>query len=81
MGGEYRKQSTNWLGRQTPTARRCCSEAWPSPSTPWASSAVVVHLVFQYMKMLQTVGPQQRIYEEIQKMKPMSSTTRSRPTP
>ncbi|CAB1314217.1 unnamed protein product [Coregonus sp. 'balchen'] len=41
----------------------------------------VVHLVFQYMKMLQTVGPQQRIYEEIQKMKPMSSTTRSRPTP
>ncbi|XP_063074954.1 nardilysin [Engraulis encrasicolus] len=28
----------------------------------------VVHLVFQYMKMLQTQGPQQRIYEEIQKI-------------
>uniref|UniRef100_A0A8C7RPP2 Nardilysin b (N-arginine dibasic convertase) n=1 Tax=Oncorhynchus mykiss TaxID=8022 RepID=A0A8C7RPP2_ONCMY len=28
----------------------------------------VVHLVFQYMKMLQTLGPQQRIYEEIQKI-------------
>ncbi|XP_035269344.1 nardilysin b [Anguilla anguilla] len=28
----------------------------------------VVHLVFQYLKMLQTVGPQQRIYEEIQKI-------------
>ncbi|KAJ3599725.1 hypothetical protein NHX12_033681 [Muraenolepis orangiensis] len=26
----------------------------------------VVHLVFQYMKMLQVLGPQQRIYEEIQ---------------
>ncbi|XP_069544698.1 nardilysin-like isoform X2 [Brachyistius frenatus] len=28
----------------------------------------VVHLVFQYLKMLQAVGPQQRIYEEIQKI-------------
>ncbi|KAJ8277501.1 hypothetical protein GJAV_G00075860 [Gymnothorax javanicus] len=28
----------------------------------------VVHLMFQYLKMLQTVGPQQRIYEEIQKI-------------
>uniref|UniRef100_A0A3Q2UQB3 Nardilysin convertase n=1 Tax=Fundulus heteroclitus TaxID=8078 RepID=A0A3Q2UQB3_FUNHE len=28
----------------------------------------VVHLVFQYLKMLQTQGPQQRIYEEIQKI-------------
>uniref|UniRef100_A0AAY4A776 Nardilysin n=1 Tax=Denticeps clupeoides TaxID=299321 RepID=A0AAY4A776_9TELE len=28
----------------------------------------VTHLVFQYMKMLQTLGPQQRIYEEIQKI-------------
>ncbi|XP_075901317.1 nardilysin-like isoform X2 [Nelusetta ayraudi] len=28
----------------------------------------VVDLVFQYLKMLQTVGPQQRIYEEIQKI-------------
>uniref|UniRef100_A0A8C9VJK8 Nardilysin b (N-arginine dibasic convertase) n=1 Tax=Scleropages formosus TaxID=113540 RepID=A0A8C9VJK8_SCLFO len=28
----------------------------------------VVHLVFQYLKMLQTLGPQQRIYEEIQKI-------------
>uniref|UniRef100_A0A8D3DW99 Nardilysin a (N-arginine dibasic convertase) n=1 Tax=Scophthalmus maximus TaxID=52904 RepID=A0A8D3DW99_SCOMX len=26
----------------------------------------VTHLVFQYLKMLQTLGPQQRIYEEIQ---------------
>ncbi|KAJ8395493.1 hypothetical protein AAFF_G00032270 [Aldrovandia affinis] len=28
----------------------------------------VIHLLFQYLKMLQTVGPQQRIYEEIQKI-------------
>ncbi|XP_066503418.1 nardilysin b [Hoplias malabaricus] len=28
----------------------------------------VVHLVFQYLKMLQKLGPQQRIYEEIQKI-------------
>ncbi|XP_054645648.1 nardilysin-like [Dunckerocampus dactyliophorus] len=28
----------------------------------------VVDLVFQYLKMLQTLGPQQRIYEEIQKI-------------
>ncbi|XP_068175128.1 nardilysin-like [Antennarius striatus] len=28
----------------------------------------VVHLVFQYLKMLQTLGPQERIYEEIQKI-------------
>uniref|UniRef100_A0A7N5ZUY1 Nardilysin a (N-arginine dibasic convertase) n=1 Tax=Anabas testudineus TaxID=64144 RepID=A0A7N5ZUY1_ANATE len=28
----------------------------------------VVHFVFQYLKMLQTLGPQQRIYEEIQKI-------------
>ncbi|XP_077390047.1 nardilysin b isoform X2 [Festucalex cinctus] len=28
----------------------------------------VVHLVFQYLKMLQTLGPQRRIYEEIQKI-------------
>ncbi|XP_045906063.1 nardilysin-like [Micropterus dolomieu] len=28
----------------------------------------VVHIVFQYLKMLQTLGPQQRIYEEIQKI-------------
>ncbi|KAI5101070.1 nardilysin isoform X1, partial [Silurus meridionalis] len=28
----------------------------------------VVHLVFQYMKMLQKLEPQQRIYEEIQKI-------------
>ncbi|KAG7456549.1 hypothetical protein MATL_G00236980 [Megalops atlanticus] len=28
----------------------------------------VAHLVFQYLKMLQTLGPQQRIYEEIQKI-------------
>ncbi|KAM6921752.1 nardilysin b isoform 2-T2 [Xenentodon cancila] len=28
----------------------------------------VIHLVFQYLKMLQTLGPQQRIYEEIQKI-------------
>uniref|UniRef100_A0A673C948 Nardilysin-like n=1 Tax=Sphaeramia orbicularis TaxID=375764 RepID=A0A673C948_9TELE len=28
----------------------------------------VVHLVFQYLKMLQNLGPQQRIYEEIQKI-------------
>ncbi|XP_036410263.1 nardilysin-like [Megalops cyprinoides] len=28
----------------------------------------VSHLVFQYLKMLQTLGPQQRIYEEIQKI-------------
>ncbi|KAB5559148.1 hypothetical protein PHYPO_G00025620 [Pangasianodon hypophthalmus] len=28
----------------------------------------VVHLVFQYMKMLQKLKPQQRIYEEIQKI-------------
>ncbi|XP_055363956.1 nardilysin b isoform X3 [Betta splendens] len=28
----------------------------------------VAHLVFQYMKMIQTLGPQQRIYEEIQKI-------------
>uniref|UniRef100_A0A3Q4B2A1 Uncharacterized protein n=1 Tax=Mola mola TaxID=94237 RepID=A0A3Q4B2A1_MOLML len=28
----------------------------------------VTHLVFQYLKMLQTLGPQQRIYEEIQKI-------------
>ncbi|XP_013890122.1 nardilysin [Austrofundulus limnaeus] len=28
----------------------------------------VVHLVFQYLKMLRTLGPQQRIYEEIQKI-------------
>uniref|UniRef100_A0A3Q2G042 Nardilysin b (N-arginine dibasic convertase) n=3 Tax=Cyprinodon variegatus TaxID=28743 RepID=A0A3Q2G042_CYPVA len=28
----------------------------------------VVHLVFQYLKMLQTQGPQQRIYEEIQQI-------------
>ncbi|XP_040917105.1 nardilysin isoform X2 [Toxotes jaculatrix] len=28
----------------------------------------VTHLVFQYLKMLQTRGPQQRIYEEIQKI-------------
>uniref|UniRef100_A0A3B4C7I2 Nardilysin a (N-arginine dibasic convertase) n=1 Tax=Pygocentrus nattereri TaxID=42514 RepID=A0A3B4C7I2_PYGNA len=28
----------------------------------------VAHLVFQYLRMLQTLGPQQRIYEEIQKI-------------
>ncbi|KAM8833949.1 nardilysin [Synchiropus picturatus] len=28
----------------------------------------VTHLVFQYVKMMQTLGPQQRIYEEIQKI-------------
>ncbi|TRY81976.1 hypothetical protein DNTS_030982 [Danionella cerebrum] len=28
----------------------------------------VAHLVFQYLKMLQTLGPNQRIYEEIQKI-------------
>uniref|UniRef100_A0A4W4GHY6 Nardilysin a (N-arginine dibasic convertase) n=1 Tax=Electrophorus electricus TaxID=8005 RepID=A0A4W4GHY6_ELEEL len=28
----------------------------------------VIHLVFQYLKMLQKFGPQQRIYEEIQKI-------------
>uniref|UniRef100_A0A671SND0 Nardilysin-like n=1 Tax=Sinocyclocheilus anshuiensis TaxID=1608454 RepID=A0A671SND0_9TELE len=28
----------------------------------------VAHLVFQYLKMLQTLGPQQRVYEEIQKI-------------
>uniref|UniRef100_H3BWC0 Nardilysin convertase n=1 Tax=Tetraodon nigroviridis TaxID=99883 RepID=H3BWC0_TETNG len=28
----------------------------------------VTHLVFQYLKMLQRLGPQQRIYEEIQKI-------------
>ncbi|MBN3307302.1 NRDC protein, partial [Amia calva] len=28
----------------------------------------VAHLVFQYLKMLQTIGPQERIYEEIQKI-------------
>ncbi|XP_072244932.1 nardilysin-like [Leuresthes tenuis] len=28
----------------------------------------VVHFVFQYLKMLQKLGPQQRIYEEIQKI-------------
>ncbi|XP_007898147.1 nardilysin [Callorhinchus milii] len=28
----------------------------------------VAHIVFQYMKMLQLLGPQQRIYEEIQKI-------------
>ncbi|XP_058471619.1 nardilysin-like [Solea solea] len=28
----------------------------------------VTHMVFQYLKMLQTLGPQQRIYEEIQKI-------------
>ncbi|KAM4625377.1 nardilysin-like [Polymixia lowei] len=28
----------------------------------------VAHLVFQYLSMLQTLGPQQRIYEEIQKI-------------
>ncbi|XP_071772027.2 nardilysin [Centroberyx gerrardi] len=28
----------------------------------------VAHLVFQYLKMLQTLGPDQRIYEEIQKI-------------
>ncbi|XP_066537001.1 nardilysin isoform X2 [Hoplias malabaricus] len=28
----------------------------------------VAHLVFQYLKMLQMLGPQQRIYEEIQKI-------------
>ncbi|XP_029900301.1 nardilysin [Myripristis murdjan] len=28
----------------------------------------VTHLVFQYLTMLQTLGPQQRIYEEIQKI-------------
>uniref|UniRef100_A0A8C3AP28 Nardilysin convertase n=1 Tax=Cyclopterus lumpus TaxID=8103 RepID=A0A8C3AP28_CYCLU len=28
----------------------------------------VTHLVFQYLKMLQTLGPQQRVYEEIQKI-------------
>uniref|UniRef100_A0AAY4BIV6 Nardilysin a (N-arginine dibasic convertase) n=1 Tax=Denticeps clupeoides TaxID=299321 RepID=A0AAY4BIV6_9TELE len=28
----------------------------------------VIHMVFQYLKMLQTLGPQQRIYEEIQKI-------------
>ncbi|XP_054652769.1 nardilysin-like [Dunckerocampus dactyliophorus] len=28
----------------------------------------VTHLVFQYLKMLQKLGPQQRIYEEIQKI-------------
>uniref|UniRef100_A0A8C4F4B4 Nardilysin a (N-arginine dibasic convertase) n=1 Tax=Dicentrarchus labrax TaxID=13489 RepID=A0A8C4F4B4_DICLA len=28
----------------------------------------VTHLVFQYLKMLQTLGPQKRIYEEIQKI-------------
>ncbi|KAK2835068.1 hypothetical protein Q5P01_015552 [Channa striata] len=28
----------------------------------------VVHFVFQYLKMLQTLGPQQRVYEEIQKI-------------
>ncbi|TMS19969.1 Nardilysin [Larimichthys crocea] len=31
-------------------------------------TASVVHFVFQYLKMLQTLGPQQRIYEEIQKI-------------
>uniref|UniRef100_A0AAV2JGU6 Nardilysin n=1 Tax=Knipowitschia caucasica TaxID=637954 RepID=A0AAV2JGU6_KNICA len=29
---------------------------------------LVTQLVFQYLKMLQTLGPQQRIYEEIQKI-------------
>ncbi|XP_056304205.1 nardilysin b [Danio aesculapii] len=28
----------------------------------------VIHIIFQYLKMLQSVGPQQRIYEEIQKI-------------
>ncbi|XP_031648489.1 nardilysin isoform X2 [Oncorhynchus kisutch] len=28
----------------------------------------VAHLVFQYLKMMQSLGPQQRIYEEIQKI-------------
>ncbi|XP_062326122.1 nardilysin-like isoform X1 [Osmerus eperlanus] len=28
----------------------------------------VAHLVFQYLKMLQDLGPQQRVYEEIQKI-------------
>ncbi|XP_023809824.1 nardilysin isoform X2 [Oryzias latipes] len=28
----------------------------------------VIHLVFQYLKMLQTLGPQERIYEEIQQI-------------
>ncbi|KAM8914849.1 nardilysin-like isoform 1-T2 [Spinachia spinachia] len=28
----------------------------------------VTHLVFQYLKMLQMLGPQQRVYEEIQKI-------------
>ncbi|XP_075873898.1 nardilysin [Nelusetta ayraudi] len=28
----------------------------------------VTHLVFQYLRMLQSLGPQQRIYEEIQKI-------------
>ncbi|XP_055077197.1 nardilysin-like [Periophthalmus magnuspinnatus] len=28
----------------------------------------VAHVLFQYLKMLQTLGPQQRIYEEIQKI-------------
>uniref|UniRef100_A0A8C1A7C4 Nardilysin b (N-arginine dibasic convertase) n=1 Tax=Cyprinus carpio carpio TaxID=630221 RepID=A0A8C1A7C4_CYPCA len=28
----------------------------------------VIHIVFQYLKMLQSVGPQQRLYEEIQKI-------------
>ncbi|XP_029350419.1 nardilysin-like [Echeneis naucrates] len=28
----------------------------------------VTHLVFQYLKMLQTLGPQQRVYNEIQKI-------------
>ncbi|KAG7225895.1 hypothetical protein INR49_014323, partial [Caranx melampygus] len=32
------------------------------------NSYEVTHLVFQYLKMLQTLGPQQRIYEEIQKI-------------
>ncbi|KAA0712124.1 Nardilysin [Triplophysa tibetana] len=28
----------------------------------------IIHIVFQYLKMLQSIGPQQRIYEEIQKI-------------
>ncbi|KAG1945781.1 nardilysin b [Pimephales promelas] len=28
----------------------------------------VIHTIFQYLKMLQSIGPQQRIYEEIQKI-------------
>ncbi|KAK7889402.1 hypothetical protein WMY93_024962 [Mugilogobius chulae] len=34
----------------------------------FANFYLVAHVVFQYLKMLQTLGPQQRIYEEIQKI-------------